>query len=231
MSHWQRIPDRRSTRTTADEHRHAAGLAALARVLTEQGGHDAIIALKARGAIDAPLADLAMDLVRPENGTTARLRMSRHSALMIFFQLMNSFEERWLDPFPLLQDRYDEDDYGRIQAHLQTMADMAGALSNDAFHATRPPKDPAAVSEPPAAAPPARPPRVVKPSSVARLEALRGEFSDDPEGIGFILSLLHVLDKSPHAILDALEHNLETPDAAAAASPTPAPATPASPLH
>lgn len=68
-------------------------------------------------------------------------------------------------------------------------------------------------------------PRVVKPSSVARLEALRGEFSDDPEGIGFILSLLHVLDKSPHAILDALEHNLETPDAAAATSPTPAPAT------
>jgi len=227
MSHWQRIPDRRSTRTTADEHRHAAGLAALARVLTEQGGHDAIIALKARGALDAPLADLAMDLVRPENGTTARLRMSRHSALLIFFQLMNSFEERWLDPFPLLQDRYDEDDYGRIQAHLQTMADMAGALSGDAFHATRPPKDPEAVSVP-AAAPAARTPRVVKPSSVARLEALRGEFSDDPEGISFILDFLHVFDKSPQAVLDALSHNRETPDAATAASPTPTPATAAS---
>ncbi len=67
-------------------------------------------------------------------------------------------------------------------------------------------------------APPPVAPRLVKPSSVARLEALRGEFSDDPEGISFILSFLHVLDKDPEAILDALERNVaqaptETPAA------------------
>ena len=73
---------------------------------------------------------------------------------------------------------------------------------------------------PPAATPPARKPRVVKPSSVARLEALRGEFSDDPEGISFILSFLHVLDKDPEAILDALEHNVaQAPTDAASQTP------------
>ncbi len=62
---------------------------------------------------------------------------------------------------------------------------------------------------PRAATPPApQTPRVVKPSSVARLEALRGEFSDDPDGIGFILDFLHVFDKSPQAVLDALEHTV-----------------------
>jgi len=77
----------------------------------------------------------------------------------------------------------------------------------------------------PAATPPApQAPRLVKPSSVARLEALRGEFSDDPEGIGFILSFLHVLDKDPEAILDALEHT--GPQAPTDATP----ATPATTL-
>jgi len=72
----------------------------------------------------------------------------------------------------------------------------------------------------PAATTPARKPRVVKPSSVARLEALRGEFSDDPEGISFILSFLHVLDKDPEAILDALEHNVaQAPTDAAPQTP------------
>jgi len=95
---------------------------------------------------------------------------------------------------------------GRYPAHQQVI-DLLVPLARH-LHAQRP-------------APAPQAPRVVKPSSVARLEALRGEFSDDPEGISFILDFLHVFDKSPQAVLDALSHNLETPDAAAAASPTP----------
>ncbi len=78
---------------------------------------------------------------------------------------------------------------------------------------------------PRASAPPVQKPRVVKPSSVARLEALRGEFSDDPEGISFILDFLHVFDKSPQAVLDALEHTVaQAPTDATPATPTTAPA-------
>ena len=72
---------------------------------------------------------------------------------------------------------------------------QAVAQAQAASHDTRP-------------APAPQTPRLVKSSSVARLEVLRGEFSDDPEGISFILDFLHVLDKDPKAILDALEHTV-----------------------
>jgi len=49
----------------------------------------------------------------------------------------------------------------------------------------------------PAAVPPAPvAPRVVTPRSVARLEALRGEFSDDPEGFRFLLDLATISTRS-----------------------------------
>jgi len=53
---------------------------------------------------------------------------------------------------------------------------QALAQAHAAGHDTRPAPAPVA-------------PRLVTPSSVARLEALRGEFSDDPEGFRFLLDL------------------------------------------
>jgi len=60
---------------------------------------------------------------------------------------------------------------------------QALAQAQAAGHDTRPAPAPVA-------------PRFVTPSSVARLEALRGEFSDDPEGFRFLLDLATISTRS-----------------------------------
>ncbi len=132
-------PTEGGTDTTIEESRHAAGLAVVAQVLTQPEPYKAILKAQQDGRVDEEMADLARHLTKPDHCTTAQLQMSRHSALSIMFQLGLCYTERWGDDHQLtiLEDGYAEDDYGRLQDHLQAMADMAGALSSDAAHACR----------------------------------------------------------------------------------------------
>ncbi len=138
MSQWRRMPDKRSTETTREEHDHAAGLAKVAPLLTQPSAYAKILAAGEKGRLDRELQQQALNLTKPAHGTSAQLRLSRDSALRIFFQLAITFEERWDDPLRILDDIYDEDDYGRLQDHLQALADMAGALAHDACKASAP---------------------------------------------------------------------------------------------
>jgi len=199
---------------TVPAQRHQEGLRHALDILTTQEPKDAyhaLLRMVEAGQLDAELADHARALTKVDASTTAHLEMS-HADLEIVLRCMTYAFEQLFGGLFVHDAIEDEGELGRLGDFAHALAVVADQAAEAACRYTQP-------------TPPA--PGFVKPSSVARLEAMRGEFSDDPQGIDTMLTIMHMLDKHADVVVDALRHTPETPDAAAAASPTPTPATPA----
>ncbi len=211
-------PDSAAERDLSAAERHAQGLALLADTFQKRTAQDAyqhILTLSEASTIDQALGTLGLHVASVRHGTTIRMEMTEEDAMHILNTLLMDMDQ-W-GPSSLPNGLPDETTLGQIADHASAVTALANALidpsldqerRNEAARAAKREAD-----QKKAATRPQRPMRTIKPATLERIKALRGEFSDDPWGFDLMVNLMGTLTPSS---------DQETPAPAAAITPEPA---------